>query len=55
MISNLHLFFSLVLAVCELWAILWLLTQQELQNITGTHAATWRQEVAADLSQFWKK
>jgi hypothetical protein len=38
--------------VVELLAILVFFTQQKLQTISETHAATWRQKLAADLSQW---
>ncbi len=38
--------------VTELSKILWLFTKEKFQNISGTHAATYRHNLAADLSWF---
>ncbi len=35
--------------VVEFLAILWLFTKLKLHNISGNHAVTWQQKLAADL------
>ncbi len=42
--------FDLAFVVVELFIILWFFTKEKLQNILGTHAATWQKKLAADLS-----
>ncbi len=44
------LIFSLALMVVELLTLLLFRIEKMFQNITGTHAATWRLQLAADLS-----
>jgi hypothetical protein len=43
------LIFYLALAVVEFLAILRFFTKQKLNNISGNHAATWKQKLAADF------
>ncbi len=43
-------YFSLASVVVKFLAILPIFTVEKLQNISGTHVATWRQKLASDLS-----
>ncbi len=48
--SKYALIFPLSLVVYDLSAILWFFTKWKVQNISGTNAATWWQNLAADLA-----
>jgi hypothetical protein len=48
------LIFILALVVVEYLAILGFFNKYKFQNITGNHAATWEQKLAADFSSFYK-
>ncbi len=50
--SKYVLIFYLALVLAELLAILWFFTEQKLQNISVTHAVTWWQKLAIDLTYF---
>ncbi len=49
-VSKYMLIFSLALVPAKQIVILWLFFKLKLQNRSGTHAATWWQKLAADLS-----